>query len=42
MTPNWAPHCGCTEHEVIAYADEDGDWTCSKCGRLLGRASIDS
>jgi hypothetical protein len=31
----FAPTCGCAEHEVMAWRDEDGDWICGSCGRLL-------
>jgi hypothetical protein len=27
--------CRCSARDVMAFRDEDGDWTCSSCGRLL-------
>ena len=37
--PHPAPRCGCAADEVIAYRDDDGDWTCTSCGRRLGARS---
>ena len=31
--PHPAPRCGCAADDVIAYRDDDGDWTCTSCGR---------
>jgi hypothetical protein len=31
-----APRCRCDAVETIASRDDDGDWTCSRCGRLVG------
>jgi hypothetical protein len=38
FAPRPAARCGCAEHEVMASRDEDGDWTCLSCGRLVGHA----
>ena len=35
FAPRHAPSCRCVDHEVMASRDEDGDWTCCRCGRPL-------
>lgn len=32
-SPHLAPRCGCADDDVIAYRDDDGEWTCISCGR---------
>jgi hypothetical protein len=38
-TPEAAPQpgatCRCAAHDVVAWRDEDGDWTCCGCGRPI-------
>jgi hypothetical protein len=33
FAPRHAPTCRCAADEVMAWRDEDGDWTCCTCGR---------
>jgi hypothetical protein len=35
LAPRTAPGCRCAARDVIAFRDEDGDWSCYSCGRLL-------
>jgi hypothetical protein len=35
FAPNHAPSCRCADREVMASRDDDGDWTCCRCGRPL-------
>lgn len=39
--PHLAPRCGCADDDVIAYRDDDGDWTCTSCGRRLAARATD-
>jgi hypothetical protein len=35
FAPRHAPTCRCAEHQLMASRDQDGDWTCCRCGRQL-------
>jgi hypothetical protein len=39
--PHLAPRCGCADDDVIAYRDDDGDWTCTSCGRRTRAQATD-
>ena len=39
--PHLAPRCGCADDDVIAYRDDDGDWTCTSCGRRIRARATD-
>jgi ribosomal protein L37AE/L43A len=35
FAPRPAPTCQCTARELVVSRDEDGDWSCCGCGRLV-------
>jgi hypothetical protein len=35
LAPRSAPRCHCVAGDIMALRDEDGDWSCHSCGRLL-------
>jgi hypothetical protein len=41
LLPHLARACRCADDNVIAYRDDDGDWTCTRCGRRLGARATD-
>ena len=41
FAPRPAPTCSCAARDIAVSRDEDGDWSCCSCGRLVG-ASVAS
>jgi hypothetical protein len=37
--PRPAARCRCDAREIIAFRDDDGDWTCFGCGREIAPAT---
>jgi hypothetical protein len=38
LAPHPAAQCHCDAREIIAFRDDDGDWTCFGCGRQIAPA----
>jgi hypothetical protein len=38
LAPHPARRCRCDAREIIAFRDDDGDWTCFGCGRQIAPA----
>jgi ribosomal protein L37AE/L43A len=39
FVPRPAPTCQCAARELVVSRDEDGDWSCCGCGRLVGTSA---